>query len=154
MKNTRNKFLALILIATVAFFSCKKEDPIPVQMPAANITTSSTENPTFTKGDWRVALLQEHSVDNTNNLRGYLFRFNSNGTVIALKDSSSVNGKWSSQLGDEQRKFMINFSSEPLNDLNQDWRIKGETWTSLKLEHTNADDGSTDYLTFQRNQQE
>lgn len=155
MKNTRNKFLALILIATVAFFSCKKTDPLPSPNNTYPSTIQSTDNPTFTRGYWRVELFQKNGMDKANLLRGYLFTFNSNGIVNVLKDSSSVSGTWlTGQDNTALKKFVINFSFAPLNELNEEWHIKGETYSDLKLERLNVNGGSSDYLTFRRNQQE
>ncbi|MBC7695658.1 MAG: hypothetical protein H7141_09455 [Burkholderiales bacterium] len=154
MKNTKNKFLALILIATVAFFCCKKADPIAARPQTNAGSTTPNNNPTLTRGDWMVGLFQENGVDKTNHFRGYLFKFNSNGAINVSKDSTSVNGNWSTGQDDAQNKFIINFSSVPLSELNDDWHIMGETFNDLKLERPSANDSSADYLTFRRNQQE
>lgn len=156
MKNSKNKFLALVLIATVAFFSCKKADPLPTRKHTYPTTTTSqsTNNPTFTRGYWMVGSFQKGGMDKTNDFRGYLFIFNGNGKINVSKDSSTVEGNWSViQDNDSRKKFNIDFSTQPLNELNEVWHIKGETFNDLKLELLNSD-GSADYLTFRRNQQE
>ena len=157
MKNTNNKFLALILIATVALFSCKKVDPLPTRKHTYPTTTTSqsTDNPTLTRGYWMVGSFQKGGVDRTNDFRGYLFIFNGNGKINVSKDSISVDGSWATvQNNDSRKKFVINFSSDPLNAMNLQWLIKSETFNDLKLEHLNESGGSADNLTFKRYQQQ
>lgn len=149
MTTIKNKFWALLLIASVAFLSCKKQDPLSPIKPVTSTTT--TNNPTFTRGQWVVELFQEDSTDETSNFRGYLFTFNSDGTVLAKKDNSNaVTGTWSTVKGSATMKFKISFPSDPLSKLNEDWDVKNETYTDLKLEHVSGGNGGTDYLTFSR----
>ncbi len=156
MKNIRNKFLALILITTVVFFSCKKEDPLSPIRPASTstTTTSSTSNPTFTRGLWRIALFEDSGSDKTNQFNGYAFMFNSNGTITITKDSSVINGYWLSDQVNDPGIFLLQFDSSPLSVLNNRWKIKGESFNDLKLEHLKDVNGNTDNLTFKRVQQE
>jgi len=153
MKKNKIKFLALLLITSVAFFSCKKGDPIPPHRYIRNTSAPATNNPTFSKGDWRISLFSEKGVDETNLFNGYVFMFNDNGTIKVTKDNNTMNGNWYSAPGTGQ-KFMINFSADPLNVLNKTWDIKGETYTDLKLVYINSENGEEDLLTFKRNQQE
>lgn len=151
MKKIRNKFLALLLITTVAVFSCKKEDPIRPTMPTTSSVT--TNNPTLSRGEWRIALFQDNGADETNQFNKHLFMFNANGTLMVKIDSSMMSGTWSTQHDNDQIKFIINFASSPLSKLNKVWFIKKETFSDLKLEYVHSD-GMIDYLSFKRNQQE
>jgi hypothetical protein len=151
MRTLKNKFWALLLITSVSFLSCKKQDPLPPITPAANSTTgTSTNNPTFTRGDWKIALFQEGAADETTNFRGYLFTFESNGHVLAKKDNTAIVGDWSTVKESDGMKFIINFPGGQLSELNGDWKVKSETYTDLRLEHVSGGDGSVDYLNFER----
>ena len=150
MRKYRIKFLALLLITSAAFFSCKKGDPIPPRMPIT-AAAPATNNPTFTRGEWRISLFSANDMDQTSRFSAYVFMFNSDGSIKVKKDSSIIEGRWSSMPGTNQR-FMINFPSAPLNELNEDWQIKGETYNDLRLEHVRGANGEMDYLTFKRNQ--
>ena len=153
MRNIRNKFLALLLITSVAFLSCKKEDPIPPYRPPITNTSMTTNNPTFNRGQWRITLFQESASDQTNDFSGYMFVFNSNGIIHVTKDSTTINGNWSFEKENDKQEFLIKFSSSPLNELNNNWKVKGETFNELRLENI-VENGEADHLTFRRNQQE
>ena len=150
MKNIRTKFLALLLITSAAFFSCKKGDPIPPHMRTVT-EAPATNNPTLTRGEWRIAMFSKNGTDRTVDFRGYVFMFNSDGILKVTKNNNSSEGAWLASPG--ATGFMIHFASVPFNELNNDWQIKGETYNDLKLVHENVD-GGTDILTFSRNQQE
>ncbi|MES2565838.1 MAG: hypothetical protein V4565_03165 [Bacteroidota bacterium] len=151
MKTLRNKFWALLLIVSVAFLSCKKQDPPSPVMPNFTETeVTSTSNPTFTRGQWKVDLFQESNTDETANYLGYLFMFKEDGNVLATKNNDSIIGTWSSIKGSDHMKFRISFPSSPLSELNDDWDIKNETYTNLKLEHISGGNNETDHLTFGR----
>ncbi|MCD6019730.1 MAG: hypothetical protein K0S53_2851 [Bacteroidetes bacterium] len=148
MKTLRNKFWALLLITSVAFLSCKKQDQL-VPVKPANTNTSPADNPNFTRGEWKVEMLKKNGVDETVNLRGYLFKFNEDRTVSVRKDNNTVTGTWSMIRSNSQKTFMLTFSSDPLNELNGDWEVMYETDVNLGLERKMSDD-SVDNLTFGR----
>lgn len=147
MKTLKNKFWALLLITTVAFFSCKKPDPLMPTKPVIN--TSSTNNPNFTRGQWKVALFKQNETDDADKYRGYLFTFNDNQTVNVLKNNNTVNGNWSTVKNNNEIKFTLGFSTSPLNGLNGDWMVKYETDVSIGLERT-LSDNKVISLTFDR----
>lgn len=149
MKTLKNKFLALLLITTVAFFSCKKQDPLVPVKPETTTSTASTNNPNFTRGQWKVELFQEDGIDGATGFRGYLFTFNSDGTVSVKKDNDVMNGNWSTVKNNNEMKFTLGFSTSPLDDLNGQWDVKYETDVRIALERK-LNDSSLVSLTFDR----
>lgn len=138
----KGRFLALLLIISVAFSNCKKEDRIS--------PSNAIINTVVVPGDWKIALFNELSTDKTSKFKWYSFKFNTNGTITAINGSSSVNGAWSTVREGKIRKIIIYFSSAPLDDLNDDWRVVNQTSTTLELEHFPAENDGINYLTFQK----
>lgn len=135
-------FLALLLIVSAAFSGCKKED----QISPSNAIINSIVIP----GEWKITLFNELSLDKTNKFKWYSFRFNTNGTITAINGTTKVNGAWSTVKDGEKMKIIIYFSTTPLNDLNDDWRVVKQTSTTLELEHFPAENDGINFLTFQR----
>ncbi len=150
MKNIKNKFLALMLITSFAFFSCKKEDLRPI-MPA---TTSSAvdDNPTFTNGEWIVSSFNENGTEEMKEFNGYVFVFNTDGKIQAKNATGEMTGTWSQKQSADQKAVVINFPSAPLNMLNKEWNIKSVTFSTFKLESNGDASDMTDYLIFSKNQ--
>lgn len=135
-------FLALLLIISVAFLTCKKEDQIS--------PSNAIINTIVIQGEWKIALFNELSIDKTSKFKWYSFKFNSNGTITALNGASSINGAWSSANDGDKKKIIIYFSEVPLNDLNDHWRVVNQTSATIELEHFPAENDGINYLTFQR----
>jgi hypothetical protein len=133
-------FLALTLIASVAFFGCKKED---------HISPSNTSS-VISNGEWKVASFKDDGKDETAHFSGYTFKFESNGAVIAVKSSGTSTGSWSSGKDDSHTEIVISFPLAPLNELNEDWHVLKQSSTSIEMEHISGGNGGTDQLTFQR----
>lgn len=129
--------LALVMIVT----SCKKDD---------NSNSTPSINSTIQQGKWRVASYIDSGNNETNHYTGYEFQFNSNGTVVATKQGSSVSGTWSNGNDDSQQKLILNFSTTPFDELNDDWHIVSQSSSQIGLEDVSGGNGGTDYLTFDK----
>ncbi len=149
MRKLRIKFLALLMITSVAFLSCKKEDRF-----SPKDTTASRPipiNPAINSADWRITMFQINGVNETKNYRGYLFEFANKGVLKAIIKDREIIGTWGVGLKDNPSSFRISFPSEPLNKLNNsDWHIMSRTSTDLMLEYNNRKTGEVARLTFQR----
>ncbi|MDF2449055.1 MAG: hypothetical protein K0R26_1559 [Bacteroidota bacterium] len=148
MKPLKNKFWTLIMISSVTFFSCKKPDPINPTKPET--VTVTTDNPNFTRGQWKVKSFEMAGIDESANLRGYLFMFNPDKSVSVTKSNTTLIGSWGvTKVGDD-KQFILSFpSGGPMEKLAGDWKIKFETDINLGLERMNAD-SSMDNLVFDR----
>jgi hypothetical protein len=103
----------------------------------ASCSRSSDEiaNPatTSTDGSWKVSFYWDKK-DETSNFSGWSFAFNSGGTAVATRGSSTVNGTWSQT----SSKFILSFGSDAtLSDLNNDWLIVEKTGSIIKLKEDN-----------------
>ena len=107
-------FYLILFIAGLGIFSCKKI----VQQQEQNAVLSI-----MTTGVWYVQSYKLGAADSTASFSGYVFQFNSNGTVVGTLGSSSTSGTWSASIAN--RSITANFpsASNPLNKLNSVWTI-------------------------------
>lgn len=142
MKKIINTTLLLVLI-TIGFSACKKEDNSPSN-------TSTGINPSIQQGTWRVTSYIDSGNDETNHYTGYSFQFTSGGTVNATNSAGTTSGVWSSGNDDSQVKLILNFSTTPFNELNDDWHVTQQSSTIIKLEDVSGGNGGIDYLIFEK----
>ncbi|MGN6490853.1 MAG: hypothetical protein ACTHLE_02575 [Agriterribacter sp.] len=136
--------ILLIAAAVIGATSCKKDSD--------NNSNALALTATITSGNWRITQFMEDNVDETAHFSGYIFSFDQSGNATAVRESNTINGHWSAGNDDSKDKLNLDFgSSDPWEELNEDWRILERTNSKLRLQHTSGGDGSVDYLTFERN---
>lgn len=138
--------ILFILLILVSFSSCKKDDN------SSSNNTATVLNSTITQGGWRVTSYIDSGNNETSHYTGYAFTFQSGGVVTATKSGSTVNGTWSSGNDDSTLKLVLNFgTTDPFQELNDDWHVVQQTSTMIKLEDVSGGNGGIDYLTFEKN---
>lgn len=131
--NTNQQLQALILDCVAN----TNEDPIDISQFEEDLTT----------GTWYVNYFFD-DYDETDNYAGYEFTFALDGTAQGVKSGVVVNGTWALV---EDFKFDLFFgTTEPLDELDEDWEIIEANAEFIKLKHISGSDGSIDYLTFGR----
>lgn len=119
-----------------------------------NTNAGSVGNQNFasilTNGTWHVSYYFDES-DETSNYKGYNFTFNSNGTVVVVKEKNTIAGNWSTFVNSGQDIFLLKFDDSKLDELEDDWKITEFTTTNVRLKNKNSSDGATDYLYFTKN---
>lgn len=119
----------------------KSNDPI----------TPNTTSSIVQQGNWKITLYNSKGSDETANYSGYTFTFNSNGSVSAVKSSSTVTGTWNSGTDDSLNKFYLSFGAvSPFDELNDDWHITEKTTVKISLEAISGGGGG-ELLNFEKN---
>ena len=130
------------------------ENSIEEGIKDCNTTSGSVGNQNFvlivTNGTWNVSYYFDDS-DETLNFKGYNFTFNSNGTIMVVKEKNTIAGNWSTFVNSGQNIFLLKFDDSKLDDLEDDWKITEFTSTNVRLKNKDASDGATDYLYFTKN---
>jgi len=134
---------SMLLLSSSLIISCKKDNNInPANTNVMNIVQ---------QGTWRVTQYNNSGTDELYYFSGYVFTF-SNGTVTAIKNTTSVTGTYSTIFDDSKHKLVLNFGiTVPFNELNEDWQIIEETTIKIRLQNVSGGNGGTDLLTFERN---
>jgi hypothetical protein len=104
----------------------------------------------ITTGTWKVSYLSNNSSDHTASYDGYNFTFNTNGSSIAVKNTTNINGTWSTRLDSGQTKLILSFTGSTLDELENDWKVIEFTTTTIRLRHGGGSN-SSDYLYLIKN---
>jgi hypothetical protein len=102
-------------------------------------------------GTWYVSSFIEGTTNETYHFNGYNFTFSSNGTAIAVKNTTTINGTWSNYMDDGYSKLDLSFYGDLLDEIEDDWRVLEYSDTLIKLRHESGGNGETDYLSFSKN---
>ena len=153
----KNKILifSLIIAAVFSFDSCKSDDNNNQQQ---NGDSQQIEN-TAENGNWRITYFYDSDKVETDNFTGYVFTFNENGALVAVKGSTTITGTWSvtdsnssdDDGGSSDVDFNIFFASPPdFEELSDDWDIVNVTNSKIELTHVSGGNGGTDFLTLEK----
>lgn len=106
----------------------------------------------LTSGDWYVTNYFD-DVDETAIFDGVVFNFAADGSGTADDGSTITNGTWSTSSGDETAlELNLNFgTANPFDELEEDWDVLEATDDIIRLKDISGGDGTTDFLTFERN---
>ncbi len=149
------KATLVIFIYTGLAMSCNKDDDNSQQQ---NTTIPQTIN-TAQSGSWKITYFFDSDHEETGHFTGYVFTFNENGSLVAVKGSTTVTGTWSvtdsnssdDDGGSNDTDFNIFFASPAdFEDLSDDWDIISVSNSKIELTDVSGGNGGTDFLTFQK----
>ena len=105
----------------------------------------------LTNGDWYITYFFD-DTDETSDFAAYVFNFATNNTATATDDAGVTNGSWSTTSGDStDLGLILDFgTTDPLEELMDDWDVLEATDTRIRLKDISGGDGSEDFLTFER----
>jgi len=151
----------LTIVMYVAFVSsCSSDDDSSGtnnQDNSADQTTQIAQD-----GNWKVTQFIDSGEDETSDFTGFVFTFNNDGTLVAVKDELTVNGTWSVTDGDDSSdddagtdddEFNIFFDVPEINDfddLSDDWDIVSVSSSKIELIDVSGGNGGTDNLIFEK----
>lgn len=101
---------------------------------------------TITNGSWEIPYFYVDS-EKTASYSGYSFVFNSDKSVVATNGTISETGQWESTVQNGVRELKINFSSELLSKLNDNWELFEFNNSKIRLRDVS---NSTSYLYFEK----
>jgi len=163
MKNLISNSIITFAIA-ISLIACSKDESNTAV--ADNGTSADGVTLTAQSGTWRITYFWDTDQDETDHFTGFVFTFNADGTLIAVKGNTTVNGIWSVVDGSgnsssdddgnstDDDDFNILFSvpaSSDFDDLNDDWDIISVTENIIELIDSSGGNGRTDFLTFEKN---
>lgn len=149
------KAILVIFIYTGLAMSCDKDDDDNQQQ---DTNVGQTIN-TAQSGSWKVTYFFDSDQEETGHFTGYVFTFNENGALVAVKGSTTVTGTWSvtdsnssdDDGGSSDTDFNIFFVSPPdFEDLSDDWDIISVSNSKIELTDVSGGNGGTDFLTFEK----
>jgi hypothetical protein len=164
MKKTLYLGTLFLLSSTLLFTSCSNDDDDDANSTDISQQIAAIEN-NITSGDWVVTNFNDSGIDETADFSGYVFRFDTKGTLTATSTANILTGNWSvtndsnnsnddSISDSDDIDFNIFFpvpDSSDFADLNDDWDVVSITATRLELIDISGGDGSTDRLLFEKN---
>lgn len=107
--------LILFLCFVALSFSCKKLIEQQAEKKVMNIITT---------GYWYVDQYIQNDSNITASFSGYLFKFDTNGTVTGTKDSVSRKGTWAANVDARTINSYFPSAPPPVSLLNGLWKIK------------------------------
>ena len=104
---------------------------------------------TITNSSWKISCLYDN-YEKSSLYSGYVFVFKSDNSVVATKEGISVTGQWETNIVNNVRELKVNFSTELLNKLNNDWKLFEFNNSQLRFRKEEGSTGNR-YLYFARN---
>jgi hypothetical protein len=156
MMKTQILKTVLALFVSLMLVGCSDDDSNDTNTNN-NSNLVAEANQVAQSGSWRISYFWDSNTDETSNFTGYVFNFNSDGTLVATRNNDTVNGTWSvtdsssSSSSSNDVDFNIFFNvpqSSDFEDLNDDWDIVSVTNTMIELTDVSGGNGDTDFLTF------
>jgi len=112
-------------------------------------TTITDFEENLTTGSWFITYYFD-DLDETSDFNGFEFTFAADNTAQAVNGSNTVNGSWNITSGSTPDLELDFGEEDPLDELEEDWDIIEITSEIIRLKDVSGGDGSTDFLTFER----
>lgn len=101
-------------------------------------------------GSWKISSFIDGDEDKTADYNGYVFTFSANGTSLAVRNTTSLDGNWASYVDSDYSKLELSFLGDTLEEIEDDWRVIEFNGTLIKLSHVSGGNGEIHYLTFEK----
>ena len=118
----------LVICATLLVFGCAKTKENIIEQTALNMLDGT---------EWKIVSFKQANNDLTANFGMYLFRFNKDLTVNALRNSNTeATGNWQGDIGNKTIYAHFPSAGQPILLLNATWTISQSTSKSLTANTT------------------
>lgn len=156
------KNVTIVLLLSILFIGCSSDDS---NSNSDDNTSADLIREIAVEGTWRISYFFDSDEDETSNFTGYVFTFGADGTLTAVKGTTSVVGDWSivddssnsssdddgnSSDDDDFNIFFPVPDTNDFEDLNDDWDIISYSATKIELTDVSGGNGGTDFLTFEK----
>ena len=147
------------------FISCSSDDSDSNNNNSPDNGTSADQvSANMESGNWRITYFFDTDQDETSDFAGWVFSFNSDGTLVASKNGETVEGTWSveddssnsssdddgNSTDDDDFNIFFPPASSDFEDLNDDWDIIRFSANKIELTDVSGGNGGTDFLTFEK----
>jgi len=158
----RNFNWLLILTMVLVLVACSSSDDSD-DTAGGGSSSADQVSQTAQDGTWRVSNYTDDGEDETSDYNGFVFTFNSDGSLVAASSARTLTGTWSvddsddssdDDAGTDDDDFNIFFSvsdDDDFDDLVDDWDIVNVDSNTIALRDVSGGDGSIDLLTFSKN---
>ncbi len=136
---TMKKLGLAALIALSSFYGCEKSD----LKPDAGLKTEQTD--VVAPRMMRISSFQWHNGERNDYFASYIFRFETNGSLMVIHEDEREYGRWN-RTGD---LMQIRFQKAPLNELNNNWTVLDQTRNYIKLGGLSPYDNAAEILQFE-----
>ncbi|HMH22921.1 MAG TPA: hypothetical protein VK563_14140 [Puia sp.] len=134
-------YATLFLFLILSQPGCKKF----IQQQEQNAIVSAVTN-----GYWYVSQYLQNDSDITASFAGYLFKFDTNGTVTGTKDGVSVKGVWTADINTRTIVSSFPTAGDPLKYLNETWIITDSSPSFVKAKSTDPGSGAANILQLKK----
>jgi hypothetical protein len=112
----KNHLLLIAILSTLLIYpsSCKKFIDKQKENALVDLVTDGT---------WRVTRYLDHDTDMTAGFAGYVFQFNSDGTVNGKLGEQSTPGTWTADINARTIQSEFPTAGNPLKMLNYSWKV-------------------------------
>jgi peroxiredoxin len=105
----------------------------------------------LTSGTWYISYCLYNNQDDTYYYNGYNFTFNTNGTVVAVKNATTIYGDWDIEIDGSYKKLRLHFDGNTFDEIEEDWKVNEFTETNIRTRHGDVGTDPIDYLYFTKN---
>lgn len=148
-----NRIFALLILGLVVSSCRNREEPLPRNQSGELIVKEKGVDVDFSEevqgivtiplaiqGTWEVVEYSKEKIDQTNFFSGFTFTFNPDGTVLATKGNTIVEGTYVVVPIGDSNELKITFpATTPFPSLNYTWKSSAVSDMELSFEYTSKD---------------
>jgi len=128
------------LIGAIGVYSSEKSNIGNV--PQKKVNEMSFDPAAF----WKVAVFRAYSRGRNDDFNDYTFQFNLNGSISVFHENVREYGNWTGG----RSVLQMEFESNPLNGLNNNWTINDHSAKSISLEGADPSGTGSEILVLKR----